>query len=695
MTTRILGDYTLLKQIGQGSLGTVFLAEHRFMKRQYALKILPEELATDKTFIQRFEEEVSQIASLDHPQIVKIHNISYVEGCYFLVMDCIVDRLGETTNLAQFLAEQSHPVLEEDLLRWAYQLAQGLDYAHFRPSGQCMIHRGLKLNNVLIGRGDTDQVNLYIADFGLSRIIGMGSVLNRIYKSLAKSLEINPIVHNETSGLEQFAPTTSLESDKLHKMHLAFLQSYSFLAPEQKVGTDFVDQKGACDVYAFGVLIYYIIARKFPEGMFDMPSYIMPQYQKNWDLLVTKCLQADPTKRPDSLVKTLDEVLNEKKTPISSALHKIEQNIKESSDQSADEPEPPQQNYLQGAAQPTPSSSPPPAFVQTDFSNAEGISEKVASVVQQTVVEPEIQRAIAPSPVITSNTVKEVKKLKPVIQQGEIKRPHYDPDPGAIFNLETTVTHYQPKKETEVKNIQPILTEMMVVKGGEFTRGSRDGNRDEMPQHPIQLKSFAIDIHPITNEQFVRFLETMGGEKDAQNNDIIRLKESRIKRTGGKLSIESGYTKHPVVGISWYGAIAYAKWIGKRLPTEAEWEIAAKGGEDVSRYPTGPEIEKHQANFFSSDTTPVMSYPPNSGGLYDMPGNVYEWCQDWYGYNYYDLSAQEPDQPQGPLQGVYRVLKGGCWKSLREDLRCSHRHRNNPGCENRTYGFRCAADVAE
>ncbi|MCB1083848.1 MAG: formylglycine-generating enzyme family protein, partial [Simkania sp.] len=91
----------------------------------------------------------------------------------------------------------------------------------------------------------------------------------------------------------------------------------------------------------------------------------------------------------------------------------------------------------------------------------------------------------------------------------------------------------------------------------------------------------------------------------------------------------------------------------------------------------------------------VKSYPPNEYGLYDMAGNIYEWCQDWYDYNYYEVSQQEPENPQGPLQGVFRVLRGGCWKSLKEDLRCSHRNRNNPGIVNRTYGFRCAADVDE
>ena len=185
----------------------------------------------------------------------------------------------------------------------------------------------------------------------------------------------------------------------------------------------------------------------------------------------------------------------------------------------------------------------------------------------------------------------------------------------------------------------------------------------------------------------------MGGEKDANNNDIIRLRESRIKRLGGKLIIESGYAKHPVVGVSWYGATAYAKWVGKRLPTEAEWEIAASSGFEDMIFPTGSQIERTQANFFSADTVNVMSYPPNRFGLYDMAGNVYEWCQDWYDYTYYEHSCQEPENPKGPLQGVYRVLRGGCWKSLHDDLRCAHRHRNNPGTINKTYGFRCAADV--
>lgn len=284
------------------------------------------------------------------------------------------------------------------------------------------------------------------------------------------------------------------------------------------------------------------------------------------------------------------------------------------------------------------------------------------------------------------------KGFKPQINPTEIKRPQFDADPGAIFQQEQVVAKYQPQVQ-EFSESEPIPTKMEIISGGSFLRGSNKGARDESPRNTVHLSAFAIDIHPVTNEQFGRFLEAMGGEKDGNNNDMIRLKDSRIKKSNGKVQIESGYGKHPAAGVTWYGAVAYAKWVGKRLPTEAEWEVAASGGVQDAIYPTGMEIEKSQANFFSSDTTPVMSYPPNGYGLYDMAGNVYEWCCDWYDYNYYVTSLQEPDNPKGPAQGVYRVLRGGCWKSLKDDMRCSYRHRNNPGTVNGTYGFRCAADV--
>ncbi len=228
---------------------------------------------------------------------------------------------------------------------------------------------------------------------------------------------------------------------------------------------------------------------------------------------------------------------------------------------------------------------------------------------------------------------------------------------------------------------------MVAITGGMYARGSKYGPRDEMPRHSVRLSDFMIDIHPVTNEQFVRFLMAVGDVRSEGNQDYIRLKDARLTKTQSGFHIETGYAKHPVVGVTWYGAMAYAKWVGKALPTEAQWEAAAGSGSAL--YPTGERIDKKLANFFNNDTTAVMSYPPGQNELYDMAGNVYEWCRDWYDFHAYDMTAHESNDPEGPRQGVYRVLRGGCWKSLEDDLRTAHRHRNNPGACEATYGFRC------
>ncbi|HEY4832609.1 MAG TPA: SUMF1/EgtB/PvdO family nonheme iron enzyme, partial [Waddliaceae bacterium] len=458
---------------------------------------------------------------------------------------------------------------------------------------------------------------------------------------------------------------------------------YAFLAPEQKR----FEQVGIpADIYAFGVLAYYLMTGQFPEGIFRMPSQVAPEYHYDWDSLVSQCLYQDPLDRPTELLPLLETIVRRSKlctqpmSELSEAAptdtYRVEKHQhKEATISEASEERAPMIDHLKSAP------LRPPSFHST------GKEESELKPIIQRSMDKVIEEVATLEPVAISAACLSEKKESPA-EQSE----NYAQQLSAMLNRDPVVTQYQPEKK-EARDTEPLQTEMIVIRGGQFMRGSNSGNRDEMPRHKVGLESFAMDIHPVTNEQFVRFLEYMGGEKDQNYNDLIRLKDSRLSRSGGKLSIEPGYAKHPVVGVTWYGAVTYAKWAGKRLPTEAEWESAARGGHENCMYPTGDQIEKSQANFFSSDTTSVMSYAPNGYGLYDMIGNVYEWCQDWYGYNFYESSAQEPNNPKGPIQGVYRVLRGGCWKSLQEDMRCSHRHRNNPGTVNSTYGFRCAADV--
>lgn len=709
MDARTLGDYILIKQVGHGSMGSVFLAEHRFMKKQYILKVLPEELASDRGFVQRLEDEVAFLASLEHPHIVKIHTVSFAQGQYFLVTDCVVDEFGETTNLGQYILSRGKRFDEATAYRLLRQIAEALDYAHNKKSnGKGITHHNLKLNNILVAKG-RGGIDLMISDFGLTKIIGSSAVLCRNYKTVAEYLGVAGAIFGPKAVQDRY-PNPPIDPQKLLPLNASFLQNFAFLAPEQKrLDSEFATDTKV-DTYAFGILTYFLLTGDFPEGYFELPSKLNHDLSWNWDALISQCLNPDPRKRPDELIAAIEAV----RQPI-----KIS-NVKEQFVEKPLVEKPLAEKIKEEIPKISPKAIPTTQELPESISlpeimnlldralNDDHVDTQEASAAMPEPIEELLEAAIvsevAPVKVIGAVSLPEAPTkprtipaatthaLKPIIRTAQIERPTTDHDPAAAFQIDTTVKHYIPERK-EVKNTQPILTDMIVVPGGTFNRGSMDGNRDEMPKHHINLSSFAIDIHPVTNEQFVRFLEVMGGEKDSNHQDIIRMRDSRIKRSGGKLSIESGYSKHPVVGVTWYGAIAYAKWVGKRLPTEAEWEVAARGGFENLLYPTGEDIEKTQANFFSSDTTAVMSYAPNGYELYDIAGNVYEWCHDWYGYNYYEASIQEPDNPTGPLQGVYRVLRGGCWKSLKEDLRCSRRHRNNPGTVNGTYGFRCATDV--
>lgn len=625
---RELGDYLLLKQLGRGSLGVVYLAEHKFMKKQFAIKILPEELSGDRSFIQRFQEDVARLAALQHPNIAAIHNVCFHDGVYFLVTDCIVDEMGESTNLYHYIKSQAEPLDEDIVLHNLTQLAQALDYSHqTTASNKGIIHRGIKLSNILIGT-TKEGTTWYLSDFGLSRIIGCGAVLARSFKAVADTLG-SATFWSQAAHDEVRYPFPPLEIPHLSPLQHSFLQTFAFLAPEQKSIDGVSSLTHKADIYSFGVLTYYVLTGMFPEGFFQMPSELRPTLKYPWDKFIAQCMRPNPQHRPEKLAPLL-EGLNEGAVDFTS--YRIEM----------------------------------PAYSYAHSEQAAGRASQLQKEIDQGLIAP------------GSSAV-----------EGLV---HEETESNTQRNSEALVKHYTPERK-EIKTVQPLPTMHAVIQGGTFAHGSTDGSRDEMPCHQVHIDTFAIDVHPVTNEQFVRFLEYVGGEKDSYHRDIIRLRDSRIKRAGGKLSIESGYAKHPVVGVTWYGATAYAKWVGKRLPTEAEWEIAAGCGVERLVYPTGDDIEKSEANFFSSDTTPVMSYAPSPLGLYDMAGNVYEWCLDWYGYNYYETSQQEPDNPKGPLQGNYRVLKGGCWKSLKEDLRCAKRHRNNPGTVNSTYGFRCAVDA--
>ena len=227
-----------------------------------------------------------------------------------------------------------------------------------------------------------------------------------------------------------------------------------------------------------------------------------------------------------------------------------------------------------------------------------------------------------------------------------------------------------------------------------------EGRNDELPVHTVYLNAFYIDKYEVTNAQYAEFLNTYGKNVDAAGHELLDIGDSGclIERVGDTYKPKSGYENHPVIYVSWYGAAAYAQFYGKRLPTEAEWEKAARGGLVGKRYPWGDNISHDDANYSRTGgrdtwngTSPVGSFPPNGYDLYDMAGNVWDWCSDWYDGNYYSNSPK--NNPQGPNNGSRRVLRGGSWYLNTVLLRCALRVNLVPADTVIYNGFRCAQDL--
>lgn len=215
----------------------------------------------------------------------------------------------------------------------------------------------------------------------------------------------------------------------------------------------------------------------------------------------------------------------------------------------------------------------------------------------------------------------------------------------------------------------------------------------EQPQHAVSLPAFYMDRYPVTNAQYAAFIAATGHPTPKYWTHAPHMGVENPFPIGAK------HGRHPVVGVSYTDAVAYCEWAGKRLPTEAEWEKAARGGRVKQNYPWGNEPSRNHANTagaWGKDkwlwTSPVGSFPPNGYGLSDMAGNVFEWCADWYNPDYYQHSQTE--NPKGPETGQTRVLRGGSWSNNVfgiYQMRCAYRFHARPETRNLTIGFRCAA----
>ncbi len=245
-------------------------------------------------------------------------------------------------------------------------------------------------------------------------------------------------------------------------------------------------------------------------------------------------------------------------------------------------------------------------------------------------------------------------------------------------------------------------TDMVLIPAGAFQMGSNDGEDNERPVHTIYLDAFYIDKYEVTNAQYKKFVDA----NPEWRKDRIPAKyhTSYYLYDWNRNDYPPGKGNHPVTHVSWYAAMAYSKWAGKRLPTEAEWEKAARGGLSGKEYPWGNSMDSSMAGYNSSiNTTPVGSYPANGYGLYDMSGNVFEWCLDEYNWDFYLTSPY-----RNPVSGVNsiayivnnftnvktsRVNRGGSLVLSVQFARIAARNGNVPATSYGLNGFRCVSAV--
>ena len=241
---------------------------------------------------------------------------------------------------------------------------------------------------------------------------------------------------------------------------------------------------------------------------------------------------------------------------------------------------------------------------------------------------------------------------------------------------------------------------MVLIPEGTFQMGSENGNNHERPVHTVHVDAFYMDVYAVTNAQYKAFVDANPQwqkgriERRFHDGDYLAL------WNGNDYPVGKG--DHPVVHVSWYGAMAYARWAGKRLPTEAEWEKAARGGLVGKEYPWGDTIDDTKANYGYNvgDTTPVGSYPPNAYGLYDMAGNVWEWCLDEYDGNFYaNAPAANPVSGAATISEIVDnyinittapVWRGGNWSASAPYVRVADRSGDWPTSSFNSLGFRCA-----
>jgi len=633
----LLDQYRVDAFIASGGMGTVYRVWDIKRNVPLAMKTLHAELTDDPHIFKRFEREARALKKLAHPNIVPFYGLYHSEDFAFLL-----EKFVDGPSLAGILKQnRGQPLPFDEAMRYLKALCAALGYAHANG----VIHCDVKPGNVMVERSG----NIYLTDFGIAR-------------------------HAESTSTTMGAAGTP-----------------SYMAPEQIRGEAVTP---ATDIYALGVILFEMLtgqrpfrgaetgteqsgqtaAERIRHGHLHLsppdPRQLNPSISAGVAAVILKCLE----KKPEERYATAQEMF----LAVCAAAGMSDGEIANRAEAG-------------GGAVVARGSSQAKLVVPPESKRGVSQTQKllllgfgvfvvlVACLGLWGASKLLLPQVAQPKPDLT--VVGQVAPTVSIAVDTPIPAVTEMPAPTAT---DTPLPSAAPAQLVNAKDGAAII----LIPSGEFTMGIDQANDPnfwggEGPAHKISLNDFYIYRTEVTNGMYALCAKEKQCPKPSNNTSQTR------KSYFGNPQ----FNDYPVVLVSWVMANAYCKWAGGRLPTEAEWEKAARGT-DGRRFPWGNALPKPGlANFSSPDTVKVGKYPNGASpyGVLDMAGNVLEWVHDIYAPEYYKTSPEE--NPSGPDTGSKRVIRGGSWHSGFDGLRTVARASLKFDDSNNSVGFRCAQDT--
>ena len=629
-----VGKYHIIEQIGRGGMATVFKGYQPNLDRYVAIKVLSPDMAEAADFVTRFEREARAVARLRHRNILTVFDYGREGDLFYLVMEYVS---GGT-----LIGHLGWPQDLNFAVNIVSQVGDALAYAH----RQGLIHRDVKPGNILMAEEDWPL----LSDFGLVKMV-------------EESLQLT------ASGASVGTP--------------------QYMSPEQAQGLA-VDHRS--DVYSLGTVLYEAVTGRPPFGT-DHPMAVILRHinepitpphalrsdiPKALERVISKSLAKSPAERYQRMEDFMAELREAHPLPTSPKLTQVGKTTAGSDGSLTGQSGSPRKRsrWWMGVATLT--------VLLLALILTITFAKEVTAVLHPRT--PEVTHADSATP--TSSHTPSPTSASPA-----------SPTPSAVPPTPAPAVIVTRIWETDG-------AEMVFVPAGEFIMGSEELGDDERPVRQVYLDEYWIDRYEVTNERFAHFVAETGYQTETeargwgwvwQESEWEKVEGADWRHPRGTDSSIEGKIDHPVVLVSWKDADAYCAWAGKRLPSEAEWEKAARGpGADSGqgwRYPWGSTFDTNKANTKEAergDTTPGGSFSPHGDSPYgacDMTGNVWEWVADWYGSDYY---SQAPSaNPTGPTTGTYKILRGGAWPFDEVYARTAFRYNVKPDYTYDFAGFRC------